>query len=115
MTTASLLPYTDWATVTGVPPITITGTPVKAPGYYKKSVSHTVVYSLTGFTGNIAIQGTLLKDPTSADWVTLYTIPRAGSAITTSSSSSTSGRFVWLRVIITEFTAGVINNIDISY
>jgi hypothetical protein len=51
-----------------------TGEKFKGDGYYGRADGlHTVQYNISGFTGIVAIQGTLAVNPVDADWFTVYT------------------------------------------
>jgi len=73
----------------------------------------TITWTVTAFTGLIAIQATLVEDPTEDDWFTAYNI--AGTNTTITSYNNLSGNFVWLRAKVTGFTQGVIQNVKVSY
>jgi len=49
-----------------------TGEKFKGDGYYGRADGlHTVQYNISGFTGIVAIQGTLAVNPVEADWFTV--------------------------------------------
>ena len=55
-------------TTSGV--INVTGTPQRGAGYNNSiGNNHTVSFSLNNFVGRIYIEGTLVENPTDADWV----------------------------------------------
>lgn len=97
-------------------PLPCVSNKAKGCGYYGQTNGmHTVQYSTTGeFIGVIQIQGTLATDPTEADW---YTIRNTdfGDGVNPMSDQpiivSFSGNHVWVRAIITAFTAGAINRV----
>ena len=59
----------------------------------------------------------LVKDPANTDWVDIDNIVVGdGSTATTNSFlNNFTGNFVWIRVSVTEFTAGTINNIFMAH
>lgn len=88
----------------------------KGDGYYKGGDGlHTVHYSVTDFSGEVKMQGSLATTPTASDWVDI-----AGTTYTTSPDTDTdfvanfTGNFVWLRAIAT-YTNGRINSIKVNY
>ena len=80
---------------------------------------HTVQFTVVnGFVGTIKIQGTLATTPVEADWYEIDntefgngTTPVADGAFTTTFS----GNHVWVRAVITAFTAGDINRVLFSH
>jgi hypothetical protein len=91
----------------------IFGDKVPAAGYFKASNQQTFTWSLASVSALITLQGSIVSDPTEADWVTLYNI--SGNNLTQSSFTTVSANLVWVRVFVTRFNNGVINNIKVSY
>jgi hypothetical protein len=112
------------------------GEKYKGDGYYGRSDGiHTVQWSLTNFIGTVGIQGSLSVDPQESDWFTVrlgnnneYTIDTTGKVSTLSLTSieyteSTTGSFsynfvgnyVWVRALVSNWTAGTINSIMLSH
>lgn len=97
------------------------GDAVQGPGYYAGHPGQqTVTLRLTGFTGQITIQGTLDSDPDQARWFSIYEIGNDGSSgdsttITTHFSVDRSGQFVWLRARVEYFSDGVIDSLSVAY
>jgi hypothetical protein len=97
------------------------GDAVQGPGYYAgRSGQQTFTLRLTGFTGQITIQGTLDSDPDQARWFSIYEIGNDGSTgdsstITTHFSVDRVGQFVWLRVRVEFFSDGTIDSISVDY
>jgi len=97
----------------------------KGDGYYGYSDGlHTVSWQLTGFTGTITIQASLVETPGSTDWFDVTLVDPAGTASGTSQAYSTetshkafnfTGNFVNIRASITSFTAGTINKLRFNY
>lgn len=115
----------------------ITGEKFKGDGYYGRSDGlHTVQINLTGFLGNIEIQGTLAIDPQDSDWFSvslgessITSVDTTGlvTSITTSialnyTQNETSvetynftGNFVWLRAKVSSWTDGTVNSIKLNH
>ena len=113
---------------------TVTGDKFKGDGYYGRSDGlHTIQINLSGFLGDIEMQGTLAVDPTADDWFTVrlgsgQTIDTTGkifNAITSKleytdneTSSKTynfTGNYVWIRVKISNWTDGTVNSIQLNH
>jgi hypothetical protein len=93
---------------------TVTGEKFKGDGYYGRSDGfHTVQHSITGFTGIVAIQGTLAVDPVDADWFTIYTEPH--STVTNVIASNFTGNYVWVRAVVSSLTDGTVNSITLNH
>ena len=91
---------------------------VKGDGYYGFSDGvHTVQTRITNLIGTVKLQGTLQKTPSSADWVDIASIVTSdgSSAITNSYFNNFTGNFVWVRIAVSDFTAGTINNIYMAH
>jgi len=93
---------------------TVTGEKFKGDGYYGRSDGiHTVQYSISGFTGTVAIQGTLAINPVEADWFTVYT--EAHSATTKVTAINFTGNYVWVRASITDWTVGTVSSVLLNH
>lgn len=120
-TSVTLLPTTTFGTSTGNydgSSTAFNGDKVKGDGYYGFSDGvHTVQTRVTNFVGTLKVQGSLVKDPANTDWVDIDNIVVGdGSTATTNSFlNNFTGNFVWIRVSVTEFTAGTINNIFMAH
>jgi hypothetical protein len=93
---------------------TVTGEKFKGDGYYGRADGlHTVAYYLNGFLGVIKIQGSLATDPDSNDWFDIDgTTEGDGSTVLTENTfKNFTGNFMWVRVIITEYSAGTVNKV----
>jgi hypothetical protein len=89
---------------------------------------HTVAWKLTGFEGSITVQATLARTPTESDWFDVRlsddfsnTAEPAGPSTVTYATPTTInkaynclGNFVWVRVRISDFSAGTINSVQFS-
>ena len=96
------------------------GNAVPAVNYYAGQGSiQTVTVTLSNFSGNITLQASL--NDSSATQVWFDAIDTSGNTTQTFSESTGTtsatyvGNFVWMRVKITDFTAGNISNVVISY
>lgn len=133
-----ILPLTSYSINTPQP---VTGAKFKGAGFYGQATGyHTLQWSLYNFVGTIRIQATLEINPTEDDWffVTLgngiievdtsTTIDTTGKVskytsnkfeYTTSTNgvygSNSIGNYVWVRAYITNWTAGNVNSITLSY
>ena len=98
----------------------ITSDKAKGCGYYGQNNGlHTVQYSTTGgFVGRIDIQATLATDPAEEDWFVVDNVG-LGDSVTPLPDQSVlnnfDGNFVWVRAIITAFTAGYINRVQFTH
>ena len=111
-----------------------TGEKYKGDGYYGRSDGlHTIQVNLSGFLGEVQLQGTLAVDPTADDWFTVtlgsgQTIDTTGkifSATTTKleytdneTSSKTynlTGNYVWIRMYVSNWTDGTVNSIQLNH
>jgi hypothetical protein len=76
-----------------------------------------MTWSITGFTGIISLEATLLDTPTSNnDWFTVVnSVYNENAGTTVNAFINVTGNFVWLRAKISNFTRGVVNHIKVSY
>ena len=91
---------------------------VKGDGYYGFSDGvHTVQTRVSSFVGTLKVQGTLVKDPANTDWVDIdnIVIGDGSTAITNSFFDNFTGNFVWIRIAVSDFTAGNINNVYMAH
>jgi hypothetical protein len=96
---------------------TVTGLKFKGDGYYSRSDGlHTVQYNIVGFIGKIVIQATLASDPVTADW---FTLPNTQLTATTTNTGSYiynfTGNYVWVRVIISDWTDGSVSSVLLNH
>ena len=82
-------------------------------GYYGYSDGyHTFGYKTTGLLGVVSIQATLATNPTEDDWFdTGSSFGDENTPYTGSNYTNVVGNFVWIRLAITNFTAGTINRV----
>lgn len=95
-------------------PKSLVSDPVQAASYYSTNrVLQTVAWSLaTTFVGKVKIQGTLLTSPANdSDWLDVMDL----GSITNSGYRNIVGKFVWVRVIVSEWVSGDIEFISVSY
>ena len=96
----------------------ITGEKFKGDGYYGRSDGfHTIQYSIDGFIGTVAIEGTLAVDPIDADWFTVYTQAYpvvADEGTTESKIANFTGNYVWISAVVT-YTDGTVNSIILNH
>lgn len=88
----------------------------KGVGYYRGQGSIQTVYRrLVGFQGVITIQGTLDQNWETANWADVNTFDCTIAPATGVHPVSLTGNYTWLRVRITDFTAGQIDSITVVY
>ena len=120
-TSVTLIPTTSFGTAAGNYDGSATAfnsDKVKGDGYYGFSDGvHTVQTRVTSLVGTIKIQGTLVKDPAETDFVDIVTVNDSdgSTAVTNSFLNNFTGNFVWIRVAVSGFTAGTINNIFMAH
>lgn len=87
----------------------------RAANYYQGQGSiQTVTIQVSGFVGRIRLQATLNDDPAAAAWFEVYEYDR-NTPTTELHPVSLVGNYVWLRAEITDFSAGTIQTISVSY
>lgn len=92
----------------------VTGEKFKGDGYYGRSDGfHTVQYSLLDFSGSINIQATLAIEPTDDDWFTVYSADYIDS--TTSKITNFTGNYVWVRAMLSTWTAGTLESMKLNH
>ena len=113
---------------------TVTGEKYKGDGYYSRSDGfHTIQINLSGFLGDIEMQGTLAINPTDADYFPI--LLGNGQKVDTSGKVSTNtvtkleytanetssktynftGNYVWIRAKISNWTDGTVNSIQLNH
>ena len=92
----------------------IFGSAKPGAGYYQNLYNYqTFSWSLTNFTGYVAIQATIVDEPSATDWVNIHTINATN--LTQRSYTNIRGNFTYLRATVTGFTNGLIDNIKVAY
>ena len=117
MTTLNLLPVT----VFGVPSGNYDGTSpdfvgnaVPASNYYGgQGPIQTFTFTFANLSANVTTQATLSDSPEQAAWFNVYGF--VGVDTTSTYSGSVLGNFSWLRVAVTDFTAGNITVATATY
>ena len=88
---------------------------VQAANYYRGRGSvQTVTIDMSGFEGVIVLEATLDADSDSATWFDTYTVT-AASPLTARRVATVTGNFTWMRVHVSDFDAGTINFVNITY
>lgn len=88
----------------------------KGVGYYRGQGSIQTVYQrITGFQGTITIQATLDQNWEAANWVDVNTLDCTVAPYSGVHPVSLTGNYTWLRVAITDFSAGTIDSITVVY
>lgn len=73
----------------------------------------TITWHFSGtFDGDARIEASLVTDPGDSDWYTVYEIPVSSQL---DGYYNLTGNFVWLRAVVTDWTAGEIQLITVSY
>ena len=120
-TSITLLPTTTFGTAQGAydgSSAAFDSDKVKGDGYYGFSDGvHTVQTRITSLVATVKIQGTLVKDPANTDWVDIVSVNTTdgSTAVTNSFLNNFTGNFVWIRIAVSDFTAGTINNVFMAH
>jgi len=120
-TTVTLLPTTTFGTATGNydgSSSSFNSDKVKGDGYYGFADGvHTIQTRVTGLIGTVKIQATLATDPASTDWVDISSVVTSDGSTTVTNSYFTNftGNYTWIRIAVSSFTAGTINNIYLAH
>jgi hypothetical protein len=121
-TIVTLIPQTSYL---GSNPLSIVGERQQAASYYlANSNLQTIIWNLGNsingnspvyFVGNITIQASLSSTPGAFDWFDVYTLPISSTSTGQSGFYNLTGNYVWLRAVVTQWTAGTIQSIAASY
>lgn len=88
----------------------------KGVGYYRGQGSIQTVYQrITGFTGVITLQATLDQNWEAANWVDVNEFGDGSSSVSGVYPVTLTGNYTWIRARITEFSAGTIDSITVTY
>lgn len=90
----------------------------RADGFYGFTDGvHTVAYFVNSFAGSLVVQASLATVPTEDDWFDLSgtTLGDGSSLLTTGVSYNFTGNFVWVRLMVRDFTAGSIIKVQYNY
>jgi len=97
---------------------TITGSRYRGIGYYGGGSSATTLSYVANnqFRGTITVQATLEQTPTdSSDWFDIDSVTVSSGNSNLNQFSLKFGNFVWLRSVVSNFTAGAITSVTASY
>lgn len=123
VTTVVLIPQTAYPGPSGRS-ISLSGEKQPAAAYYLANRDvQTITWSLGNgngtsnnsnntFVGNIKIQASLVTSPGALDWYDVYTIDTQNQQV---GYTNLKGNYVWLRAVVTGWTAGFIQQITASY
>jgi len=117
MTTLALLPSTTFGTPSGNyngSSTSFVGNAVPAANYYGGQGSvQTLSFTVANLTAILTTQATLNDDPTLDQWFDVYAL--TANATSNTATNSPIGNFSWLRVAVTNFTAGNITVATATY
>jgi len=117
MTTLALLPATTFGTPSGNyngNSTSFVGNAVPAANYYGGQGSvQTLTFTVANLRATLTTQATLNDDPTQDHWFDVYALTANATSNTTTNSPI--GNFSWLRVAVTNFTAGNITVATVTY
>ena len=90
---------------------TIVGAAFPAANYYGgRGSTQTLTYTVNNFTGNVKIEASLYSSKDAAHWFEVPDAAYSPAAGTTDVVTRTAiGNFVWVRIVVTDFTAGTIS------
>lgn len=114
-----LLPTTAQGTPSGNydgSSLDFSGVPVPAANYYGGAQGlQTVAIFVNLFRGRLIIQASLDTQPTlDNQWFQVYDL-NAPASTTQNFAVNITGNFVWIRARVINFTAGTINQVQLSY
>ena len=121
ITTTTLLATTSFGTSTGNydgSSSSFNSDKVKGDGYYGFADGvHTVQTRVTSLVATVKLQATLATTPADTDWVDIETVVNGdgSTAITQGYLTNFTGNYVWIRVAVTNFTAGTINTLILGH
>ena len=121
ITTTTLLATTSFGTSTGNydgSSSSFNSDKVKGDGYYGFADGvHTVQTRVTSLVATVKLQATLATTPADTDWVDIETVVNGdgSTAITQGYLTNFTGNYVWIRVAVTNFTAGTINTVVLGH
>ncbi len=121
ITTTTLLATTSFGTSTGNydgSASSFNSDKVKGDGYYGFADGvHTIQTRVTSLIATVKVQASLATTPVDADYVDIATIVNGdgSTAITDGYLTNFTGNYVWIRVAVTNFTAGTINTVVLGH
>jgi hypothetical protein len=88
----------------------------KGVGYYRGQGNlQTVWIRVTDFQGRIQVQASLDENWQSAAWFDVYDYDHSLEPISDAYPATLTGNFAWVRVRVTDFQAGTINSVTVTY
>lgn len=119
ITTTTFLPLTVYGTPSGNyngSSPDFLGTAIPAANYYGGQGSvQTAIVTTTAFVGRITFQASLGSISEQTAWFDLDTLGDGTTPLTTTTAVNLIGNFVWLRAVVTEFTAGSIDSATVVF
>lgn len=110
-----LLPQTVYVNDGTSQPMQVDGVPAKAAAYYlSNKYLQTVSYQITNFVGKLVIQATLENDIETTTWFDVSEVVSV-SPLSEIRYLNIEGNFVYIRVIVRNFTNGEINYVRLAY
>ena len=102
---------------------TRTSDKLKGDGYYGRADGlHSVQYVVTGFVGKIVTQATLATTPATTDWSDITSTVHDNSSGTSSNALATgsfihnfTGNYVWIKIVVSDWTTGTVNSILLNH
>ena len=102
---------------------THTSDKLKGDGYYGRADGlHSVQYVVTGFVGKIVTQATLATTPATTDWFDITSTVHDNSSGTSSNALATgsfihnfTGNYVWIKIVVSDWTTGTVNSILLNH
>lgn len=92
------------------------GTAIPAANYYNgQGSAQTVIIQTTNFVGEITVQGTLNSAAEQAVWCDLEQYGDLSAPITDTAAINIEGNFAWIRVQVSGFTSGIINQANLLF
>jgi hypothetical protein len=93
----------------------ITSAIIGASFYGTSGGVQTALIQVTGFVGIITFQATLNDIADQAVWFDVDVYGDGVTPITETTARNLIGNFVFIRAVVTDFTAGTIDNVTIAY
>lgn len=119
-TTLQLLPTTTYGTPSGNYDGSSedwSGDRQQAANYYGGFGGlQTIAFFLNGFQGRIRIEASLDSNPTTdVAWFLISDVDARNTPLTSNFSRNITGNFTWIRANVTDFQAGTISKLMLSY
>lgn len=100
---------------------TLTSDKFKGDGYYGRSDGfHTVQYNVDGFIGSIRTEATLAIEPIATDWFSVVGTTHNSTSDTDTNNTggfvyNFTGNYVWVRVVVENWTDGSIKTVLLNH